>query len=166
MNNSLKVFLVAVCVLAIVLGFKFWGGSQNPQSASAFEWEKSVSVYFGNTQMGSSEDCAKVFPLARTILNAETFGPGALEALLQGPTQAEKDGGYFTSVNEGVLIQKFEIKDQTAYVDLNEKLNEGVAGSCRVQNLKAQIETTLNSLPDIDSVVLSVNGKSQGILEP
>lgn len=166
MSNGLKFFLVAVCILAIILAFKFLGQSQGPKSASAFEWEKSVSVYFGNTKMGSSEDCAKVFPLARTILNAETFGPGALEALLQGPTQAEKGEGYFTSLNEGILIQKFETKDQVAYVDFNAKLNEGVAGSCRVQNIKSQIETTLNSLPDIDSVVLSVNGESQGILEP
>jgi hypothetical protein len=51
-------------------------------------------------------------------------------------------------------------------VDFGSSFNRGVAGSCRVAAIKAQIETTLNNLPDIDSVVISVNGQTKGILEP
>lgn len=144
---------------------KVFNGS-SPNSANAFEWEKQINIYFGNSKMGSSEDCSKVFPVSRTILNAETFGPGALEALLNGVSEKEKGAGYFTSLNDGILLQKFEIKDKVAYIDFDSRFNEGMGGSCRVTNIKSQIETTLNSLPDIDSVVLSVNGKTEGILEP
>ena len=157
----------AVSVIVFFSFVKVFDGSLFSNSAIAFEWQKNVEVYFGNENMGSAEDCTKVFPVTRTILNAETFGPGALEALLKGITEeGEKTGGYFTSINDRVLIQKFEIKDKVAYVDLSSRFNEGVAGSCRVTAIKAQIETTLNNLPDIDSVVLSVNGQTEGILEP
>ena len=64
------------------------------------------------------------------------------------------------------MIQKFEIKNKVAYVDFNSNLNKGVGGSCKVIAIKSQIENTLNNLPDIDSVVISVNGKTDGILEP
>lgn len=167
MPKILKYFLcIIICAVAVWAISKMFNGSTAPNSANAFEWEKKIDVYFGNSQMGSSEDCSKVFPVSRNVLNAETFGPGALEALLVGVTEAEKSAGYFTSLNDGILLQKFEIKDKVAYIDFNSRLNEGVAGSCRVQSIMAQIETTLKNLPDIDSVALSVNGETKGILEP
>ena len=167
MNKKLKYFLyVIICVLIVFAFVKIFGGSFQINSANAFEWEKPVNVYFSNEAWGSNEDCAKVFPVSRTIINAETFGPGALEALLNGVSEKEKAGGYFTSLNDKILLQKFEIKDKVAYIDFNYRFNEGVAGSCKVTAIKAQIENTLNNLPDIDSVVISVNGETKGILEP
>lgn len=167
MKKTIKSFLyIIACAAVFIILIKVFDSSSPSNSASAFEWEKQVSVYFGNSQMGSSEDCSKVFPVSRTILNAETFGPGATEALLEGVAAAEEKAGYFSSLNDGVLIQKFEIKDGVAYVDFSPQFNEGVAGSCRVQAITAQIENTLNALPDIDSVVISVDGETEGILEP
>lgn len=167
MDKELKYFLYvvifAIVILTLIKGYNNFFPSN---SASAFEWEKTVNVYFGNKEMGSSEDCSKVFPISRTILNAETFGPGALEALLKGVSEEEKKSGYFTNLNDGILVQRFEIKDKVAYVDFDSKFNEGVAGSCKITAIKSQIENTLNNLPDIDSVIISVNGKTEGILEP
>lgn len=167
MKKVLKYFSYIIICVAIFLAFvKIFGGSFSPDSALAFEWEKQVNVYFGNKNMGSSEDCSKVFPLSRTILNAETFGPGALGALLKGVSAGEKEAGYFSSLNDGILLQKFEIKNKTAYVDFDSRFNEGMGGSCRVTAIMSQIENTLNNLPDIDAVVISVNGETEGILEP
>lgn len=167
MEKFLKITLIfVVCVAgAMFLLTKVYDGVSS-NTATAIDWEKQVNVYFGNSKMGSSEDCSKVFPLSRTILNAETFGPGALEVLLKGVSQEEKDAGYFTSINDKVLVQKFEIKNGVAYVDFDSRFNEGMGGSCRVTSIKSQIENTLNNLPDIDSVVISVNGETEGILEP
>jgi spore germination protein GerM len=165
MKKVLKYFLYALVCVAILFAFvKVFSGSSS-NSANAIEWQKQVNVYFGNSKMGSAEDCSKVFPISRTILNAETFGPSALEALLNGVSEKEKQSGYFTSLNDGILIQKFEIKDKVAYVDFNSRFSE-VAGSCRVTAIKSQIENTLNNLSDIDSVIISVNGQTKGILEP
>lgn len=157
-------YIIGSAIVILVL-LKSYGGSLVSNSATAFEWQKQVAVYFGNETKGSSEDCAKVFPVSRTILNAETFGPGALEALLNGVGEGEQMKGYFTSINSEVLIQKFEIKNKVAYVDFNARFGE-VGGSCTVIAIKSQIENTLNNLTDIDSVVMSVNGQTEGILEP
>lgn len=167
MTNKQKYFLFALfCALAVFVFFKTSDYRSNLNSAKAFEWEKSVNVYFGNRNMGSSEDCSKVFPISRKILNAETFGPGALESLLKGVSEEEKTNGYFTSLNDEILLRRFEIKGKVAYVDFDSRFNQGVGGSCRVIAIHSQIENTLNSLPDIDSVVISVNGQTEGILEP
>lgn len=162
-----KSFLyMSACVLIFFALIRVYDGSLSSQKAAAFEWEKTVNVYFGNSATGSSEDCSKVFPLPRTIPNAESFGPGALEALLRGTTPTEEDQGYNTALNKGIVVQKFDIRDDVAYVDFDQSFNQDVAGSCRVEAIKSQIETTLNQFPDIDSVVLSVNGETEGILEP
>lgn len=161
-----KALILVICAAAVLFIIAIYNGYRSTNSANAFEWEKQVYVYLGNSEMGSSEDCSKVFPVARTILNAETFGPGALDALLKGVTEKEKEDGYFTSINDGVFMQKFEIMDGVAYIDFSSKFNEGMGGSCKVTNIRAQIENTLTSLPDINSVVISVNGKTEGILEP
>lgn len=166
MDKRLKYFLYVLVCVVILFAFAKVFNVYTPNSAIAFEWEKSVNVYLGNSTMGSNEDCSKVFPVSRTIPNAETFGPGSLEVLLKGVSAEEKGTGYFTSINDGTMIQKFEIKDKVAYVDFNSRFNEGVAGSCKVTSIKSQIENTLNNLPDINSVVISVDGQTEGILEP
>lgn len=167
MVKNLKYFLlIIICALALFLLSKAFDDTPIVGSAVAIEWEKQVEVYFGNKNMGSDQDCTKVFPLYRKIVNAETFGPGALEALLNGVSETEKSAGYFTSLNENIVLRKFEIKDTIAYVDFDSSFNKGVAGSCRIASIKSQIETTLNSLPDINAIVISVNGQTEGILEP
>ena len=166
MNDKAKYFSYAIiCVVILLALIKVFSNYFSPNPASAFEWEKTVSVYFSNNKMGSSGDCSKVFPVSRTILNAETFGPGALEALLGGVSDTEKAAGYSTSLNDKILLQKFEIKDKVAYVDFDSRFNMGAADSCKVAAIKAQIEKTLDNLQGINSVVVSVNGQIQDILQ-
>lgn len=167
MSKIFKAFLyLLACAIVFFFLVKFAENVFTADEVRAFEWEKNISVYFGNKNMGSSEDCTKTFPVSRTILNAETFGPGALEALLGGISDREEELGYFSSINKEALLQKFEIKDGVAYIDFDSNFNKGVAGSCRVQSIMSQIENTLINLPDIDSIVISVNGETEGILEP
>jgi len=172
MPRILKTFFYIIgCSLVFILLVSNYENASvsesNQPTAIAFEWEKSVSVYFWNDTISSDpNDCSSVFPVSRTVLNAETLGPGALEALLRGVTEQEKAVGYGSAINPGVLVQKFEIKNKVAYVDLSEELTKGVAGSCRVLALRSQIETTLNNLSDIDSVVISVNDETEEILQP
>ncbi len=171
MLNGLKIFLyIIACFLIFLSVTKFYKTSvfldSDKEIANTFPYQKEVFVYFGNKNMGSEEDCSLVFPVSRKIINAESLGIGALESLLSGPTQTEKDLGYFNSINSGVMFGKFEIIDFVAYVDFHPDFNEGVAGSCRVESIKSQIENTLVSLPDIDKVIISVDGETEGILEP
>ena len=161
---SKYVWYPIICAILFFVFVQIFQNSFSPNAANAYEWEKKINVYFGNEKMGSSENCDKVFPVSRIVTNAETLGPGALLTLLKGVSAEEKRGGYFTSLNDGILIQKFEIKNMVAYVDFNQRFSE-VGGSCNVIAIRSQIEKTLNQFPDIDSVVISVNGETEGILE-
>ena len=115
MKKTFKsLFYIIACVAVFLVLIKVYNNSFSSNSAVAFEWEKQVNVYFSNSEMGSNDDCLKVFPLSRTIINAETLGPGSLEALLKGPSDTEKKSGYFTNLNEEILLQRFEIVNKVA----------------------------------------------------
>jgi spore germination protein GerM len=122
----------------------------------ALEWEKNINIYLPKK---SDSDCSIVYPVSRKILNAETLAPGSLEALFLGITEEEKKNGYITSIPEGVLVQKFEIQDKTAYVDVSSEFASGIKNKCRKEAVDAQIINTLSNLSDIDKVVLSIDGE-------
>jgi hypothetical protein len=166
--NGGKIYKYAefgILVLGIALFVRYSGISFQDKKARAFEWEKEVNIYLSNGSMGSSGDCSKVFPVKRKVPNAEILGPGALDALLKGASAEEKAKGYSTSINNGVLLQKFEVKGKIAYADFNHRFSE-TAGSCNIQAMQSQVANTLSDLPSIGRVVMSVNGETKGILEP
>ncbi len=166
MSKLLKILLyILACVVVFLILAKIYDSAYT-RRAEAFPWEKTVNVYFIDSTLAKNLDCSAVRAFPRTILNAETLGPGALEALFKGPTLEEINLGFITSISPGVLVKQFEIKSGVAYVDLNSKFNEGVAGSCMVTSLQRQVEQTLLDLPDIDRVVISVDGETDGVLEP
>lgn len=168
MQKTIKSFLyIIACAVVFMTLVKFYGGSTTSESATAFEWEKSINVYFVDTKLAETKSCEATVLLKRMVPNAETLGLGAMEALIKGlsPTELATDL-YTTSINPNTVIQKFEIKDRVALIDFDNSLNKGVVGSCAVTAIRSQIEKTLLDLPDIDSVVISINGETEGILEP
>jgi len=123
-----------------------------------------VKVFF--PMEGDNLDCAKVLPLTRVVPKSEGVARVALEELLKGPGGLEKTAGFFTSINEGVVVQAIAINNGVATVDFNQKLQDGVAGSCNVTAIRAQITQTLKQFSTVTSVVISINGKSEDILQP
>ena len=125
-----------------------------------------VSVYFGNIKQGSGEDCSKVFPITRYISKSVATARGAILELLKGVSDIDKAGGFFTSINTGVKIQKLTIENGTAKIDFSNDIEKALGGSCRVTNIRAQIEKTLLQFPTVKSVVISVDGRTEDILQP
>lgn len=166
MKKMLKTFLYIVgCTLVFISLMKVYDGTISTQSATAFEWEKPVNVYFVDSKKAETSSCEADVLVKRTIPNAETLGPGAMEMLIRGLDDKEKQSMY-SAINPNTLLQKFEVRNRVAYVDFDSNLNKDAAGSCKVIAIRSQIEKTLIRLPDIDSVVISVNGQTEGILEP
>lgn len=163
MNKSLKVFLFVVSIFAILLAlarinnFYFVFSNQ----ANVFEWQKQINVYFPNKNMG--DKCEEVYPLVRSVPNAEILAPGALAELLKNVSEQEKNQGYFSSINNGVLIQKFDIKDGVAYVDFNSVFVAGLDNDCKLKSVYAQIENTLKNFPNVTSFIISIDGKTSSI---
>lgn len=127
--------------------------------------EKStVKVYFSGS--GDNIDCAKVLPFEREVPKTQALARVALEELLKGPADLEKTAGLFTSINPGVVILSLSIENGIAKVDFNDQLQKGVAGSCKVTAIRAQIEQTLKQFPTVKNVVISINGETEDILQP
>ncbi|MDD5341595.1 MAG: GerMN domain-containing protein [Patescibacteria group bacterium] len=126
-----------------------------------------VNVYWGNTNKNpNAEDCRLVYPINRNVAKTKEVARAALEELLQGPTDAEKSQGYYTSINSNVKIQKLIIVNGTASVDFDEQLEAAVGGSCRVAAIRAQITQTLKQFSTVKNVIISINGRTEDILQP
>ncbi len=127
---------------------------------------QTVKAYFLNNRFDPEITCTKVFPVTRTIEKTVSVGRAALEELFKGPTSAEKSDGYFTNINPGVTIQELKIENGIATIGLNTQLEFQVGGSCRVAAIRAQITQTLKQFPTITSVIISVDGRVEDVLQP
>lgn len=126
-----------------------------------------VKVYFGNSRQNlEAMDCSLVFPAERVINKTEAIARKTLEELLAGPTREEDGREFFTSINSGVTIQKLTIASGTAKVDLSKRIEEELGGSCRVTAIRAQITETLKQFPTVKEVIISIDGRTEDILQP
>jgi hypothetical protein len=125
-----------------------------------------VKAYFINDNLDPAVSCDKVFSVERIIPKTQATARAALEELFNGPTAEEKNNGFRTTINDGVKIQSLTIESGFAKVDFNQQLQEKVGGSCRVTAIRAQITETLKQFSTVKSVVISINGKIEDILQP
>jgi len=125
-----------------------------------------LSVLLNNSEMSSDFSCGEVISVERKVPKTEAVGRAALEELLKGPTKTEKEDGYFTSINNGVEIQSLIVEKGIARVDFNEQLEYQVGGSCRVEAIRAQITETLKQFPTINEVIISIDARTENILQP
>lgn len=124
-----------------------------------------IKSYFGNTSLAPN-DCEKVFPLDRVIPKTQSLARRALEILLEGVGPEERQIGFFTSLNTGVKIKSLVILNTVARADFDEALQAGVGGSCRVTAIRAQITETLKQFSSVQSVIISIDGRTEEILQP
>lgn len=173
MTKIILSIAVIVAIAALVFfGVKFWGGEENTNTPPTnenvnTEETMTVKVFFGNSIFDPEVlDCQKNFAVERVIPKTVAVARAALEQLLAGPTDAEKTEGYFTSINLGVKIQSLVIANGVANVDFDERLEFQVGGSCRVAAIASQIRETLKQFPTVTDVVISIDGRTEDILQP
>lgn len=125
-----------------------------------------LKAFFNNNNLDPRITCVKVFAVERRLPKTVAVARAALEELLKGPTAEEQAQGYFTNINSGVKIQKLTIEQGIAEVDFDEQLQFQAGGSCRVGAIRAQISETLKQFATVKNVVISINGRSEDILQP
>ena len=125
-----------------------------------------VKVFFNNDKLDPEFSCNKVFSVERKIEKTAAVARAALEELLKGPIGNEKDLGFFTSMNQGVKIQKLTIENGVAKVDFDDQVEFQVGGSCRVSAIRAQITETLKQFSTVKDIVISIDGRIEDILQP
>ncbi len=126
-----------------------------------------IKLYFSNSQMDpSAGDCQKVFGITRKIPNTQIPGRWVLELLIAGPSETEKQQGYFSSINSDTWVKSLIIKDGVARADFSAELEKNSGGSCRVAAIRAQITETLKQFETVKSVIISVEGNVEEALQP
>jgi len=111
-------------------------------------------------------DCSRTIAVERQVPKTLAVAKSAVEALLRGATQEEINQGFVSNINSGVRIQSLTIENSIAKVDFDEQLEFQVGGSCRVAAIRAQITETLKQFQTVDAVIISINGRTEDILQP
>ena len=78
----------------------------------------------------------------------------------------EFKSGLKKKIKSPAKINNFKIDKGVAYVDFDKTLEEGLAGSCLVTAVRSQIEQTLKQFPEIKEVHISIEQRSEDILQP
>lgn len=125
-----------------------------------------VNAYFGNKKAPAGQECITVYPVEHHVAKTAATARAALDELLKGPMTIEKNNGYYTSINDGVKIQKLVIENGIAKVDFDKRLEEAVGGSCKVTAIRTQIIQTLKQFSTVKDVVISIDGRTEDILQP
>jgi len=125
---------------------------------------QTVKVYFGKKD--AVDVCTQVFPVERSVVRTEAVARAAIEELIKGPSADEKASGYFSGIDINTKINKLTIVGGTAAIDFNEALEEGVGGSCKVTEIRNQIVETLKQFSSVNNVIISIDGRTEDILQP
>ena len=166
-----KKALIIAIIIFIIFAFDFFIFSflsNKKVSEEPLKPEETITlkVFFNNSNLDPEASCNKVFPVERRVLKTQAVARAALEELFKGPTEEEKTKGFFTSINSDVKIQSLTIENGTARVDFDEQLEFQVGGSCRVSAIRAEITETLKQFSTVREVVISINGRTEDILQP
>lgn len=158
MKRILTVFILIVVVVVAALILVKQDNSR--------EELVSIRVFFNNNSLDPEFSCNKVFPVERSVLKTSELERTAVSELLSGPTQSDAAQGFFTSINSGVKINKLSVVRGVAMVDFDERLEFPGGGSCRVAAISAQIRETLEQFPQVKEVIISINDRTEDILQP
>lgn len=125
-----------------------------------------VKVFFPRGDPG--RDCDRVFARTRTV-RAPAVLRGALEALLRGPTAAERrrgDGGWFSARTAGMLRSVW-IARGVARVDFRDfrRIVPNASSSCGSTLLLAQLDRTATQFPTVRRAVYSFDGSTRVFYE-
>jgi len=125
-----------------------------------------IKVYFQRAGFGDG-DCSVVSPVERLVSSRDSIYRSALEELLKGPTDEERADGLTTTVPIRVSVKSVAADAAgTVTADFNAALDRGVAGSCRVGAIRAQIDNTLRQFPEVRDVIIAVEGNVEEALQP
>jgi len=116
---------------------------------------KKIKIYFVKV----NEQNEKIF-LASIYRKLESASPlkETFSILLKGPSKREKRMGYLTALPKGLRINKIVVNGKTANIDFNKYLSYGASGNILLSRIN-QIVYTATQFPNIDNVLITINGK-------
>ncbi len=115
-----------------------------------------VRAYF---YLGGEPGKVGLVPLLREVPRTPAIGTAAVNALLAGPSSAERGEREITSaVPAGSRLLGLTIEDGVATVDLSSEFESG-GGSMSIFVRLAQVVYTLTQFPTVQSVLIEIEGQ-------
>lgn len=111
------------------------------------------------------EQCTGTKPYARRMPKSISMARLLTEALVHGPTAAERARGAAVAFPEGSRVQSVILRNGVLTVDFNERL-QNVGGSCRAQMIRTTVTETLRRLPAVREVLITAGGSAKLALQP
>ena len=92
----------------------------------------------------------------------------ALNDMLQGPNEAEKEKGFTTAIPAGTKLQAYSVSGGRATADFSKEILNYGGGSARVQAIVSQVDNTvLNNDKTVSAVDITVDGvPAEEVLQP
>lgn len=129
-----------------------------------------VSVYYASTKEdpdGVNPENTYPSEVKISAENREDVAKKALEMLISGPKENEKEKGLYTSIPSNTSVNYVKFEDNKVIADFSKNLNSG-GGSFDMTQRRSQIENTLRSIyPDKEiEIAISVDGSEEQALQP
>lgn len=146
--------LIAIAVFV----FGACGGNDEPDATATPPQELvEVSLFFSNSDATGQVEVTRQVAAPVTL---ETV----IVALLEGPTQSERDSlGATQAIPEGTRLLSAEIDGATATLDFSEEMLDYGGGSARVLAIQDSIQMTATAIDGIDDVVILVAGQPEAL---
>lgn len=121
---------------------------------------RTIEVFFSNDRRG--DPCEDVFPVLREVPSAAPLR-GALEALLSGPTSAERTDGYGGWFSEATadLLDGVRIERARALVSFRSTLPDVIpnaSSSCGSTALLAALDATVTQFSEVEDAWYDLEG--------
>lgn len=113
-------------------------------------------------------ECDATTRVARTVCGVPTL-PLAIHELLKGATAEEATRGYESSLVPGTRDPDISVDASGYRLNFDQSIQNGVAGSCRVGAIRAQIEDTVLAFDASATramVHILMNGNADEVLQP
>ena len=132
-------------------------GSASPSQSAALGETTTVRAYFF---LGSFTHDAGLAPVLREIPKTQAVATAAMDALIEGPSQAEIEArpAMYTTIPEGTRLLGLTISNGVATVNLSKEFESG-GGSASVLGRLAQVVYTLTQFPTVTAVSFELDGQ-------
>lgn len=151
-----KTFLISLIIIALILVGVSLINNNEPSSNPLGEDELitvNTKLYFSDELSSSLVAKDVTFEINK---NEDKYY-FTLKKLILGPT----DKGMYPSVNQKTIVNKVTVENGLCTIDFSDTLLEyNTGGSTREMMCLYSIVNTMCEFPEIESVILTVNGKS------
>ena len=112
------------------------------------------------------ENDVEFVPVRRVVPRSPSIATSTLNELLKGPTIDERAQGLANPIPEGTMLKSVEVNGGVAHADFDERMEFQMGGSVRVMAIRQMIIRTLKQFPDVREVIISVEGRTEDVLQP